>query len=301
MLPPVWRSERHSGDLRDLCLTAEAVDDCAGWLHGANISDFPKFSNRYFSDNRNCRLSVFQKWCAMDIIAEILEGLKKPGKSKGGLAKALGREPSAVTALLGAGKNGKPRQVKAHELDKIRSYFQDDVENLASPRSAESEIDRGDPPPSPIPMGGMPRGATPMRALSAATPDGDMPLYRFAHAGRGNLILEEIPFESVTRPDYLAKVREPYGVMVDGESMIPEFQAGWIAEVNPNLVPRKDDACVFRGVAVDGGYWAAVKTYVREDETHWHVRQHNPRKSYKLKKSEFQSAHVVVGTDRRRR
>lgn len=57
------------------------------------------------------------------MIAEIREGLKKPGKNKIGLAKALGIEPSGVTAILTVGKNGKPRQIKAHEVEKIRAYF----------------------------------------------------------------------------------------------------------------------------------------------------------------------------------
>jgi hypothetical protein len=59
----------------------------------------------------------------MDMIAEILEGLKKPGKTKTGLAKALGIDPSGVTAILKVGKNGKPRQIKAPEIEKIRAYF----------------------------------------------------------------------------------------------------------------------------------------------------------------------------------
>lgn len=59
----------------------------------------------------------------MDIIKEIREGLKKPGKSKKGLADALRIQPSGVTALLTAGRNGKPRGVKASEVPIIRAYF----------------------------------------------------------------------------------------------------------------------------------------------------------------------------------
>jgi hypothetical protein len=52
-------------------------------------------------------------------IREIQEGLKKPGKSKSGLAKALGRQPSAVTSLLKG-----ERQLKAHEIKIIREYLE---------------------------------------------------------------------------------------------------------------------------------------------------------------------------------
>lgn len=61
----------------------------------------------------------------------ILEGLKKPGKSQRGLAKALGLDPSAVNRMLKGG-----RGVKARELSVIRAY-------LSAPPAldvAESEV-----------------------------------------------------------------------------------------------------------------------------------------------------------------
>jgi len=48
----------------------------------------------------------------------IIEGLKKPGKSKIGLAKALKRAPSMITALL----SGK-RDLKAREIEIIARYL----------------------------------------------------------------------------------------------------------------------------------------------------------------------------------
>lgn len=49
----------------------------------------------------------------------IKEALKKPGKSKGGLAQALGRSPAVVTSIL----NGK-RPVRIDEIPKIESYLE---------------------------------------------------------------------------------------------------------------------------------------------------------------------------------
>src|SRR5262245_21011143 len=49
----------------------------------------------------------------------IEEGLKKPGKSKMGLAEALGRQPSAVTALLRG-----DRQLKASEIPIVERYLE---------------------------------------------------------------------------------------------------------------------------------------------------------------------------------
>mgnify|MGYP001022038939 CR=1 FL=1 len=49
----------------------------------------------------------------------IVEGLKKPEKSKVGLAKALGRSPSAITNIL----NG-TRRLRADELARIAKYLE---------------------------------------------------------------------------------------------------------------------------------------------------------------------------------
>lgn len=50
----------------------------------------------------------------------IIEGLKKPGKSKSGLAAALGRSPSMVTDLLKPGG----RRLKADEVPLVAAYLE---------------------------------------------------------------------------------------------------------------------------------------------------------------------------------
>lgn len=101
-----------------------------------------------FSDNRNCRPSDSQKWFGMSsgrdlqsaLRAEIRAGLDRPGKSKSGLAAVLGITPSGVTAMLGEGRNGKPRLIKAHEVPLIRDYFaSEQVDDRADDNSAPSE------------------------------------------------------------------------------------------------------------------------------------------------------------------
>jgi len=52
-------------------------------------------------------------------LQDIRAALKKPGKSKSGLAKALGRQPSAVTALLNGG-----RDLKAREIPVVIEYLE---------------------------------------------------------------------------------------------------------------------------------------------------------------------------------
>jgi hypothetical protein len=61
--------------------------------------------------NRKCGMND-------ELIRWIEKGLAKPGKSKSGLAKALGRFPSAVTLMLKGG-----RSIKTDELPTIATYL----------------------------------------------------------------------------------------------------------------------------------------------------------------------------------
>lgn len=62
----------------------------------------------------------------------IADGLKKPGKTKSGLAEAMGIWPSGVTSLLKG-----ERQLKAEEAQKAAAYLE--MEHFGSPLSAVQE------------------------------------------------------------------------------------------------------------------------------------------------------------------
>lgn len=64
----------------------------------------------------------------------IADGLEKPGKSRVGLAKAMKRSPSMITALL----NGS-RQLKAREIETISRYLEVDPPSV-SHEPSEPEI-----------------------------------------------------------------------------------------------------------------------------------------------------------------
>ena len=99
------------------------------------ISEFQKLEEGYrriFSEIRNSDPSIPLQQRAMDK-TWIEEGLRKPGKSKTGLAKALGRAPSMVTALL------KPeRELKVREVKIIAGYLE-----------VEAPVDFPQPEPEP--------------------------------------------------------------------------------------------------------------------------------------------------------
>jgi hypothetical protein len=70
---------------------------------------------------QNCCAARFLDNGAMTDLDWIREGLRKPGKSRSGLAAALGRAPSAVTALLKG-----ERKLKADEITVISAYLEFD-------------------------------------------------------------------------------------------------------------------------------------------------------------------------------
>jgi len=125
--------------------------------------------------------------------------------------------------------------------------------------------------------------------------EADLPVFGTAQGGRGALIVTDRAVDWVVRPAPLLRVRDGYGMIVSGDSMDPAARAGSTALVNPHLPPRPGDVCIFRSHADDGTVTVCIKELVRATDDAWYVKQYNPRKSYTLKRSEWQVCHVTVG------
>lgn len=77
----------------------------------------------------------------MDDLEWIKLGLGKPGKTKAGLAKAIGRAPSAITAMFNGG-----RRLQLSEVPKVAAYLEVDApEHLRSPLVPIVGFARGGP------------------------------------------------------------------------------------------------------------------------------------------------------------
>jgi len=87
---------------------------------------------------------------------------------------------------------------------------------------------------------------------------------------------------------------------VTGDPMSPEHKSGSTALVNPHLPPRTGDTCVFWRLDEDGTRLACIKELRRFTDTTWFVKQHNPKKEFTLKRTEWQLCHVTVGNYSRR-
>ena len=126
----------------------------------------------------------------------------------------------------------------------------------------------------------------------------DFPVHAAVEGGPGELIVSSDPVSWVMRPTPLIGVSRSYGVIVVGESMVPEFWPGDTALINPHLPPERGATFVFFAEG-DDGVRATIKHLVRWSEGLWHVRQWNPPKGQKedftLSRSEWSRCHRVVG------
>jgi phage repressor protein C with HTH and peptisase S24 domain len=258
----------------------------------------------YFAKNRNIPTNA-----AMDAVRKlILEKIDERGTNMAEVSRKIGRNHSYLQQFI-------YRTVHADVPEKIRHKL-----------AAELGVDENDlrPPALKLPKSGTIKNnqSRPERIIAAdensrtlsgvkynapdITPgaeligERDLPVFGTAQGGRGAVVLTNEAVDWVLRPDSLLRVKDGYGVIITGDSMSPEHKSGSTALVNPHIPRRSGDTCIFRNHADDGGVVMCIKELVRETDDLWFVKQHNPKKSFTLKKSEWQVAHVTVGNYFRR-
>jgi len=67
-----------------------------------------------------------------------------------------------------------------------------------------------------------------------------MPVYAAAEGGGGHLIISHDEIDRIPRPHTLEGIKEAYGILVTGDSMVPAYGPGDIAWVNPRLPPMRE-------------------------------------------------------------
>ncbi len=126
----------------------------------------------------------------------------------------------------------------------------------------------------------------------------DFPVHAATQGGAGELIMSSDPVSWILRPVPLLGVSRAYGIIVVGESMVPEFRPGDTALVHPHLPPERYETFVFYAEG-EGDVRCTIKHLIRWTETTWHVRQWNPAKGQKadfqLPRKEWGRCHMVVG------
>ncbi|HLH11408.1 MAG TPA: helix-turn-helix domain-containing protein [Methylovirgula sp.] len=128
----------------------------------------------------------------------------------------------------------------------------------------------------------------------------DFPIFAAAEGGPGEMVVSTDPIDIVARPWYLHNVKQGYGVVIVGESMIPKFEPGDIVIVNPRLPVLRNRPAIFVSGRERGEFTATIKMLVRETPAEWHVMQFNPpaggKREYALSKKIWTKALRVVGT-----
>lgn len=128
----------------------------------------------------------------------------------------------------------------------------------------------------------------------------DLPVYGAAEGGGGALVVTNDPVDYVRRPAPLAQVKDGYGLIIVGESMVPELKPGETALVHPHLPPISGEPCVFYSDNGHGEQHVTVKSYLRATATNWHVQQWNPPKKFALERKDWQRCERIVGKYSRR-
>jgi phage repressor protein C with HTH and peptisase S24 domain len=122
----------------------------------------------------------------------------------------------------------------------------------------------------------------------------DFPIHAVAEGGAGTIIVDSAPVDWAPRPSPLARVPRAYGLLIVGESMLPEYRPGETALVNPNLPVIAGEVYIFYAER-EGEAKASIKQLRRATATEWQVSQHNPKKEFVLPKRDWQWAHRVIG------
>jgi phage repressor protein C with HTH and peptisase S24 domain len=230
----------------------------------------------------------------------ILDRLAELGLDRKEISKAIGRNPTYLSQYI---VRGSPKQLPEEEREKLAAILKVSPDALrassgSSPAGkAEKKSDAtrnslvAERPAAHYAEGGEGNFVSGTDLFGSRL---DLPVFGTAEGGQGALLVSDAAVDYVARPPVLLRVQDGYGMIVTGESMIPEHKPGAVALVNPHIPPRVGDSCVFRSHN-HGTNLAMIKEYRGQTATHWKVHQHNPPKDFTLDKREWQVCHKVVG------
>jgi transcriptional regulator with XRE-family HTH domain len=127
----------------------------------------------------------------------------------------------------------------------------------------------------------------------------DLQVFSAVEGGPGEMVVSTEAIEIVARPWYLREVREGYAVLVTGESMVPAYEPGDYAIVNPKLPAIIGKDAIFTQQREDGEFRATIKRLIGRTEKVWRVRQFNPpegaQTDFELPRALWREAVRVVG------
>jgi transcriptional regulator with XRE-family HTH domain len=140
----------------------------------------------------------------------------------------------------------------------------------------------------------------PGRELVAQNGD-TLPIFAGAKGGDGHIMVSFDEVERVKMPSVLQGVKGGYGLLIDGESMVPAFYPGDTALVHPHLRPARGFNHVFyHSPPHTSEAEAIIKELVNFTDRDWTLKQWNQAKEWKESRQVWRTCHRVVGKYDRR-
>jgi phage repressor protein C with HTH and peptisase S24 domain len=127
----------------------------------------------------------------------------------------------------------------------------------------------------------------------------DLPVFASAEGGEGSMLVSFDPIAYTDRPAPLHNVSGAYAIYIVGDSMIPAYDPGDTAWVNPHLPPSPTKDAIFYQSDGNGQSIATIKRIVRVTSSAWIVKQYNPPMEISLDRSVWTQCHIVVGCENR--
>ena len=217
--------------------------------------------------------------------------LKALRRGKGELARALGVDPARVSEII-AGR----RNVQVAELPKMAAFLDMPANELLSQLTREVGGAQASLAATLAPI---PEGLQLGRVeLPAAPPRRTLPVYGSAMGGSdGAFEMNGQTVEYVECPPSLEGANSAYGLYVQGDSMHPRFEPGWLVHVNPTRPVRRGDSVVvqIRPPDPDTPPLAYLKVFDARTPSELVVIQYNPPGEMRWPLDEVVSVHRVVG------
>jgi hypothetical protein len=133
------------------------------------------------------------------------------------------------------------------------------------------------------------------RPSELQVPPSTVPVYAAAMGGAGHLLVAFDPIDYRAPPAEISTVRDAYGILVVGESMVPAFDPGDTAWINPHLPPQFDTDVVLYHTAPAGKAEAIIKRLVSFTSDQWTIRQYNDFKTWPVSRADWHVCHRIVG------
>ncbi len=226
------------------------------------------------------------------------ERLKSLHKTKGAMARALGIDPARVSEIIGGRRN-----VQVAELPVMAEILEIPTEELVGrlvSRRHRSRKDGGGGASFQLaePPAGDGFVARAVELPARAQLRRDLPIYGSAMGGSdGAFEMNGQVMDYAERPPGLAGARNAYGIYVQGDSMSPRFETGWLVLVNPSRPVRRGDNVVIQLKPRDehSAPLAFLKVFESRSASTLTARQFNPPRSLEWPNELVVSVHRVVG------